>query len=85
MNSPTLSLNLPDWLKGLVMAVISAVLVTVQQTLATGGISTIDWQVVGGIALTTGVSYLIKNFFSDTNGKVAGIPGTGDQPKPIVG
>jgi hypothetical protein len=68
-------LQAPDWVKGLVTTVIGAVLVTLEQAITTGGFSAIDWKMVGGIALTTGISYLVKNFFSDSEGKVLGVIG----------
>lgn len=67
----TLSKN--DYIKGFIVAVIGAVLTTILQALTnhTG----IDWSVVANVALTAGISYLVKNFFTSSNGKVLGIVG----------
>lgn len=74
MKSELFKLVGSDWIKGLITAVIGAVLITVQQALSNGG--SIDWRLVGGVAISTGVSYLIKNFFSDDEGAVMGIEAT---------
>ncbi len=64
------SLNLQDAIKGIVVAVIGAVLTAIQTMLSNGGV--IDWKQVGMIALTTLIAYLVKNYFSDST-KVLGI------------
>lgn len=59
--SPFGALNVRDLVKGLIVAVIGAVLTTLYTALQTG---TVDWKAVGLIAATTGISYLIKNLFT---------------------
>lgn len=74
------SLKLPDWLKALVIAVLGAVINTIYQAVMDGGVSSIDWTAVGGIALTTALAYLVKNFFSDQKGAVLGMQATASKP-----
>ena len=61
--SPLFSLNLKDLVKGLIVAIISAVLIAMQTKFQAGSI-TINWKATGAVALATGLSYLIKNFFT---------------------
>lgn len=73
LNSSMFTLQVRDFAKGLVMAIIGAVLVALQNSLTGEGI--IHWNAIGSVALITGVSYLIKNYFSDSQGKFAGAIG----------
>lgn len=50
-----------DFIKGLVVTVISAGLTAAYEAITTGGISYIHWGAVGGVALTSGIAYLLKN------------------------
>ncbi len=59
--SDFLSLNLTDLVKGLVMTVLGAVAATVYELVQNGAF---DWNTVWKVALSTGLSYLIKNFFT---------------------
>lgn len=65
-----LSLNLRDIAKGLLMAILTPVVVIVQQSIESGTF-TFDWKSIGVAALGGGVAYLIKNFF--TSNKPQGI------------
>lgn len=61
--------------KGLLLAVISAVVTHIYEATALPGFSflTIDWGAtltIGGIAA---ISYLVKNFFTDSQGKFGGV------------
>lgn len=64
------SLSVRDFIKGAAVAVVGAVLVVVQQsfTAHTG----IDWTVVAQVAEGSFVGYLLKNYFSDSQGKIFG-------------
>lgn len=74
MNTSKLfSLNWADLAKGLVMAVIGAVLTAAYQALSIGG--PIDLKAMATVALLAGLAYIIKNFFSDSQGKVFGAIG----------
>lgn len=64
------SLTKNDYLKGLVVAVIAAVLTVILQTLQNG--LAIDWNQVLTIALTAGIGYILKNLATDENGKLGG-------------
>lgn len=73
------TVNAADWLKGLIMAAITAALTTIQQ-FVTNGIDSINWKVVGGTALAAAVAYIIKNISTDETGKVMGISATAGPP-----
>ncbi len=57
------TLNIRDFLKGLVVAVIVPALLAVQQAITNQ--TPIDWKLLGGVALASFIGYLIKNFFSN--------------------
>ena len=59
--SDFLNLNLGDLVRGLVMTVLGAVASTIYEVVQAGPI---DWNTVWKVALSTGLSYLIKNFFT---------------------
>lgn len=65
--SEYLKLNGLDFLKGFVVAIISAVLVLIQNSIAQGNFS-FEWSAIWQGALTAGVAYLIKNFFTNSDG-----------------
>lgn len=56
-------LNIADYSKGALLAVINAVLTTVYTSLSAGSLS-FNWKAIGLVAATTAVSYLLKNFFT---------------------
>jgi hypothetical protein len=57
------SINWKDLTRGLLIAVITAVLTAVLDGLNKGSLD-LDWKSIGVIALTAGVSYLVKNYFT---------------------
>jgi hypothetical protein len=67
-------LNLSDLARGLVLAVLTAVLTSCQQAISSGNMdpSAWDWRAIGGVALAAIVAYLLKNLVSDEQGKVLG-------------
>ena len=70
MNSSFLSLNWMDLLKGLLVAVIGAILTAVYQALQAGTM-TFTWAFFQPILLTglaAGIAYLIKNFLTNSQG-----------------
>ena len=75
MQSKIYGLVQSDFVKGAVVAIVSAVLVAVQSAIALGGVSAIDWHSVLNIAIVAGIAYLVKNFFSTSDGAVLGIVG----------
>lgn len=58
------SLNIKDFLKGLLMAVIVPALLAIQQSLAAGEL-TINWKTLGITSVASFIGYLIKNFFTN--------------------
>ena len=67
MTSSKYTINRNDLIKGLLMTVIAAILTTAYQLLVEVGLdwTADDFKEVVIIALTTGISYLLKNFFTD--------------------
>lgn len=62
-----LSLNLADFAKGLILAILFPVVVKAEEVISTGNL-TFDWKEIGLLALAGAVTYLIKNFFSNSDG-----------------
>lgn len=73
-----LSLNWLDLGKGLLMAVLTPVVVVIQQSIE-AGVFTFDWKSIGLSAIAGGVAYLVKNFFTSSKPEVQSILGT-DRP-----
>lgn len=69
MNSNFLNLNLKDFAKGLLLAVITAVLTSVYEVASTGDFSSIDWKVVLSVAGAATLSYLVKNLLTNSDGE----------------
>ncbi|MHB8207969.1 hypothetical protein [Mucilaginibacter sp.] len=57
------SIDLKDLAKGLVVAVGSAVVATIQTSLQAGSLS-FNWKLIGTVALGAGITYIGKNFFT---------------------
>ena len=69
--SKLFNLNLSDAVKGLVIAVLTTVLTGLLKVFETGTLpSTSDLQQIGVIAITAGISYLLKNVFTNSDGKL---------------
>lgn len=71
--SAQFNLNWGDAVKGLILAVLSAVLTMVYATLETGSMD-FNWSEIGRTALITTVAYLLKNFVSPTQVVVTKVP-----------
>jgi len=69
MQSTFLNLNTNDFIKGLVMAVLSTVITVVYQTVESGSL-VFDWKSIGTMALTTALAYIMKNLFTNSTGKL---------------
>lgn len=54
-----------DFVRGLVIAVITSVLTIIVQTVEAGSL-TFDWKVIGTTALAAGAAYLLKNLGEPT-------------------
>jgi len=71
MNSTLFNLNSTDFLKGLIMAVLSSVITVVYQTVEAGSL-VFDWKAIGTMALTSAIAYIMKNLFTNSTGKLFG-------------
>lgn len=67
--STFLNLNSSDFIKGLLMAILSSVITVVYQTVESGSL-VFDWKAIGTMALTTALAYIMKNLFTNSNGKL---------------
>ena len=65
MKSKFLSLNSQDFLRGLVVSTLSAVLTIVYQTIQTGSL-TFDWKAIGTIAISSALGYIVKNLLTNS-------------------
>jgi len=74
MLSKLFRLNGKDFIKGLTVAVLVAVIGVIQSLLKEKGldITAVDWQSIGNVALTAALAYLSKNFLTDENDKFGG-------------
>lgn len=68
MKSNFLNLNFKDISKGLLTAVIVAVLTYLYEVIQTGDFTAIDWKLVGSTALIAAVGYLFKNLVTNSEG-----------------
>lgn len=69
MNSVFLKLGVQDYAKGVITAFVSAVLTGVYTALSTIP-PHLDWKQIGIVGATAGVSYLIKNVFTNSEGQI---------------
>jgi hypothetical protein len=74
--SKQFSLQLNDFWKGLLVAVISPVFTIVIGSLNAGSL-TFDWKAIGITALTALLAYLSKNFFTPAQTVISGAPKEG--------
>jgi|LakMenEpi03Aug12_release.lakeMendotaPanAssembly.Ray.scaffolds.fasta_scaffold1252948_2 hypothetical protein len=58
-----LQLNSKDFLKGIIVTVFAAVLTAINNALIQK--TSLDWSMIGNVAITTAISYLLKNFFTN--------------------
>lgn len=58
------TLSTRDFLKGLIIAVGTSVLVIIENTVTAGSL-TFDWKVIAMAAIGSGVAYLLKNWATD--------------------
>ena len=73
MKSEFLKLDQRDWLKGLVMVVLSSILTIALEVLQKGSLD-FDWNKIAVVGLTAGVAYILKNLGTDQNDKMLGEP-----------
>lgn len=67
MNSTFLNLNNKDFIKGLIVAVLSAVVTIIYNTVQAGSL-TFDWKAIGLTALSSAMAYIMKNLFTNSTG-----------------
>lgn len=67
------SINWQDIIKGLLMAVLTPVIVIIQNSISLGAI-TFDWKNISMAAIGGGLAYLIKNFMTPAQTVIAGTP-----------
>jgi len=74
MKSAFLKLNSNDFVRGIIVAVLGAVLAVFQQMLTEHGVdfASYDWGMIFNVAITAGLAYVSKNWLSDEEGKVLG-------------
>jgi len=68
MKSPFLNIDLNDFSKGLLVAVLTSVISIIYTTISSGTLN-IDWHFVLSTALTSGLGYIVKNLFTNSNGE----------------
>lgn len=66
MKSTLFSLNTKDFLRGLIVGILTPVFVIVQQSVVAGNL-TFDWKAIGIAAIGGFLAYISKNFITDTN------------------
>lgn len=62
--------NVNDLAKGLIMAVLAAVISVIKTTVESGSLH-FDWPTIGKYALVAATTYLTKNLFSNSKGDFA--------------
>lgn len=63
VTSSIFSVNWKDVVKGLIIAILTPVLLIVQQSVDAGSL-VFNWKAIGMAAVAGGVAYLLKNFFT---------------------
>lgn len=61
--SPKFTLKARDFIKGLIVSVITSVLVVAQATIDNGDLK-FDYELLTRVAISSAIAYLLKNFFS---------------------
>jgi hypothetical protein len=68
--SKFLNLNLSDFAKGLIVAVLTVIVTGIGDIVATGGFPTgPQLKIIGLAALSAGIAYIIKNLLTNSEGK----------------
>jgi hypothetical protein len=68
MNSTLFTLDNKDFIKGLLVAVLSSVITILYNTIQTGSL-TFDWKAIGTMALTSALGYILKNLLTNSTGE----------------
>jgi hypothetical protein len=73
MNSELFKLKAKDFIKGLVMFVLAAIITFVYNSMTDcGGIDCVIWDDALNAGIVASLAYLMKNFFTDSQGKLGG-------------
>ena len=65
------TVKLTDWQRGLVIAIITAPLTIIYQSLSATPITLVfDWKAIIGAAIAGGVAYILKNLATGSNGNM---------------
>lgn len=71
MKSKILSLKYRDLFKGFVVSMITVLITSLYNIIKEGNFPNLsDWKMIGATALTAGLSYLIKNFCTNSEGEI---------------
>lgn len=73
MQSEILKLNLTDFAKGILMFILAAIITSIYQFIQKCGIECVDWGVVLNTGISSGLAYILKNFFTDEDNKFGGV------------
>lgn len=68
-HSKLFSINTKDFLKGLFLVVLTAVITFIYQTVEAGSL-TFDWTMIGKTALIAGLSYILKQLTTNSEGAI---------------
>lgn len=68
MNSPMGTLNVQDFFKGLIIAVLTAVVTFLYGTIDSGQI-VLNWKQIAITSLSAALAYIIKNYLTGADGK----------------
>ena len=68
MKSPFLNIDLADFVKGLILAVLTSVLTIIHTTVINLSL-TFDWKLILTTAVTSALGYLMKNLLTNSQGK----------------
>lgn len=66
MNSSIFTLNKADFIKGLIIAVLTSVLTILYNTVQTGSL-TFDWKAIATAASSAALAYILKNLLTNSN------------------
>lgn len=67
MKSVFASLNVQDFFKGMVVAVLSAVVTFLYNSMESGAV-VLNWKAIATTSLTAALAYIIKNYLTNSDG-----------------
>lgn len=69
MKSKFFKLNAQDFIRGLVVSVLSSVVTIMYQTVQEGSL-VFDWKAIGTVALMSSLGYIMKNLMTNSEDKM---------------